>query len=151
MKGANKSRKLSDATKIRTRKILRRVANGETILDAAQKEGYSYETARSGRVTVTRSWNELLEEYLSDDKLIKATTDGLESKQLVKVGKKTEAVPDMSVRHKFLSTALKLRSKFPIEKFEFDHKLSNDDRTDTDVESRIQKLESFFTKKPNKK
>lgn len=32
-----------------------------------------------------------------------------------------------------------------------EHVFANDDRTDTDVESRIQKLESFFTKKPNKK
>lgn len=32
-----------------------------------------------------------------------------------------------------------------------EHVFANDDRTDTDVESRIQKLENFFTKKSNKK
>lgn len=95
--------------------------------------GYSARTARNPKkLTESKGWEELLEQYLPDDLLSRKLKEGLEANKqlatrpifkkeaptsqsagevpLATTGEFIE-VPDMAVRHKYVETALKVKGK----------------------------------------
>ena len=108
---------------IKQRKAYKEVLKGSTITSAMVKSGYSETTASTtGKLTNTKGWKELLDKTISDRKLVKVLDEGLISgKRVFKNNNETGEIedmgvePDYAVRHKYLETGLKLKSKFPKE------------------------------------
>ena len=89
--------------------VMDRVENGSTMKDALVKAGYSKNTAKAPtKITKSSGWLELLEKHIPDKKLTKVLEQGLDATD--------KELPDYAVRHKYLETGLKLKSKFPQEK-----------------------------------
>lgn len=92
------------------------VENGGNISKAMRDAGYSPETAKSpSKLTESLAWQDLMEKHFSDAKISKIIDEGLKA---MKENAKMVEVPDHATRHKFVETALKLKSKFPAEKHE---------------------------------
>jgi len=92
------------------------VANGSTKKEAMVEAGYSERTARAPtKVTNSRGWEQLMEEYLPDDLLAEIHNDGLKATDFK--GKK-----DYAVRHKYLDTAYKLKGRHAPDKLDVDTK-----------------------------
>lgn len=97
---------------IKQRKAIEMVGKGMPITKAMKEAGYAESTSENTtKLTRSNAWNELLSKKLSDDKLLKVLNEGLEADR--KLGDELE--PDYSVRHKYLETGLKLKSRFPKE------------------------------------
>jgi hypothetical protein len=140
------TRKTSDTAKLRNKRIVKKVLKGKTIRVAAREEGLSPSYADSGHLTSSRGWQELMDEFLPDDDLIKLAKDGLSAEQTIILGGVPVEVPDMRARHKFLETALKLKSRFPNDKVDINHTILDDPRTDEEIEREIEEARKFFTK-----
>lgn len=96
--------------------------NGGNVSKAMREAGYSEATINNpSNLTKTKSWEQLLEEYAPDDLLTRKLEEGLDANRVisaVNTGKQASGattdfieVPDHSVRHKYLETALKLKRK----------------------------------------
>lgn len=74
--------------------------------------GYSPATAKNpDKLTESPAWEQLLEEYFPDDKILRVLDEGLDAFE--KAGN-----PDFSNRHRYADTVLKLKRKYPAEKHE---------------------------------
>ena len=80
-------------------------ANGGNMTQALIKRGYSPAYAGSGKITKSKTWIELLEQYLPDKKLAQVTNEGL------RANLPHDDTPDYNVRHKYLETSLKVKGK----------------------------------------
>lgn len=100
------------------------VENGGNVSKGMRDAGYSPATAKTPqKLTESKGWLELLDEYIPDDKLQEVLKDGLEAQRIISAmntGKQAAGatsdfieVPDHAVRHRFLDTALKLKDKYP--------------------------------------
>lgn len=113
------------------------VGNGGNITKAMRAAGYAEATINTPqKLTESKTWQELLDEYIPDSLLREKIKEGLDAnKQLAaRVVFKKDAptsqsahelpvatsstddfieVADMAVRHKYLETALKVKDKFP--------------------------------------
>jgi len=96
---------------VRLKKTFKKVVDsgGKISVGRAMIEsGYSEKTAKSPiKVTESKSWKELLEQYLPDEKLAKVANQGLEATKK----EDKERVPDHYIRHRYLETSLKLKGK----------------------------------------
>ncbi len=112
------------------------VENGGNVSRGMKDAGYSKNTASTPqKLTESRGWEELVEEYLPDQKINEKISEGLEAnKQLAaRVIFRKDAptsqsagelplassttddfieVPDFAVRHKYVETALKVKGRF---------------------------------------
>ncbi len=85
------------------------VENRGNISKSMLEAGYNETTAKNPKnLTESKGWKELLDKSISDRKLIKVLDDGLEAIN-------EREIPDYAVRHKYLETGLKLKSRFPKE------------------------------------
>lgn len=104
---------------------------GKSVSGAMRAAGYSPKTAKNPeKLTKSKSWEELLEEYIPDDLLAQKINEGLEANRTISanviiksndptVKEKTANsrtvdfidVPDHAVRHKFVETSLKIKGK----------------------------------------
>lgn len=91
---------------------------GALMVDA----GYSKSTSETPqRLTASKSWQELMDEYLPDEKLQQVHAEGLEATRVVSAvntGKDASAssndfidVPDYAVRKQYLELAYKVKNK----------------------------------------
>ena len=94
--------------------------NGGNISKAMRKAGYSDSVSkRTDKLTNTKGWNELMEEYLPDKDLAKVHKEGLEAiKRSTSLTEPDQIDPDFPTRHKYLDTAYKLKGKYAPEKFQ---------------------------------
>lgn len=77
---------------------------------AMEVAGYSKQTSKNPiNLTNTKSWGELLNQYLPNDLLIKMTLEGLRA--TIPVGNTGECLPNHAIRHRYLETALKIKGK----------------------------------------
>ena len=100
------------------------VSNGGKVIPAMKKAGFSPAYAKSGKLQKTRTWNELLEDYLPDKLLVKVAKEGLRANKTVSaiiVGKTADEsthdfidVPDMPTRQRYLETSLKMKNKLTV-------------------------------------
>lgn len=80
------------------------VENRGNISKAMRDAGYAEKTAKNPKnLTESRGWQELVQEYLPDDLLVKVHKDGLEN-------------DDANTRHRYLDTAYKLKGSYAPEK-----------------------------------
>jgi len=83
--------------------------NGGNISQAMKTAGYSESVSkRTDKLTNTKGWQELVEEYLPDSELARVHQEGLRATNIDK--------PDFSVRHKYLDTAYKLKGSYAPER-----------------------------------
>lgn len=96
--------------------------HGTSVSAAMRAAGYSPNTAKNPMLlTKSKSWEELLEQYIPDDKLAIKIEEGLEANRIISAintGKQASAatsdfieVPDFAVRHKYVETSLKIKGK----------------------------------------
>lgn len=101
--------------KLRIRKVFKKVLeNGGKGLGKAMIEGgYSPASATTPqKMTETKSWEMLLEEYLPDDLLTQTAQEGLKATQVKSSFTEPDRViPDYSVRQRYLETTLKMKKK----------------------------------------
>ena len=86
---------------------------GKPLGQIMREEGYADNTADNPqRVTETKSWEMLLEEYLPDDLLTKTAQEGLKATQVkTSFTEPDKVIPDYSVRQRYLETTLKMKKK----------------------------------------
>jgi len=86
---------------------------GMPIGKAMKEAGYTEATSKTPkRLTATKGWAELLEEYLPDKKIIKALDEGiLATKWRGSFTEPDKKVEDYAVRAKYTELALKVKGK----------------------------------------
>lgn len=105
------------ATEKQTKALENLVGNGGNVTKAMREAGYSEATANTPqKLTESKGWQELVEEYLPDDLLAKVNKEGLEAVRIT--GEEGSATPDYATRHRYLETALKIKDKFPSKKLD---------------------------------
>lgn len=120
------------ATKKQKKAVAKMVENGGVASKAMIESGYSEATAKTPqKLTESKGFKELLEQYIPDDELVKIHKEGLHATKLngvggMKVGlKKGEfedighadiETPDYPTRHKYLDTAYKIKGSYAPEK-----------------------------------
>ena len=94
------------------------VANGGKMKPAVIAAGLSPAYAQSGKFQKTKGWQELIDKYISEDKLVKVHSEGLNAgKKVFKNNNSTGEIeevyfePDYAVRHKYLETGYKIRRR----------------------------------------
>lgn len=87
--------------------------HGTGIGKAMLSEGYTKATAKNpSNVTDSKSWAMLMAEYLPDDLLTKVAREGLAATMMkTSFTEPDKTIPDYSVRHRYLETALKMKGK----------------------------------------
>ena len=96
--------------------------NGGNISKAMRDAGYSPATAKNpDKLTETRAWQDMIEEYLPDEDLLRVNKEGLEATRVISAianGKQASGattdfieVPDHATRHKYLETAYKVKGR----------------------------------------
>ncbi len=79
--------------------------NGGNISKAMRSAGYTPVTAHhTEKLTQSKGWQELMDEYLPDSLLAKVHQEGLNLK------------PEHPTRHRYLDSAYKIKDKYPAEK-----------------------------------
>ena len=86
---------------------------GKPLGQIMREEGYADNTADNPqRVTETKSWEMLLEEYLPDDLLTKVAKEGLGATMMkTSYPEADRMLPDFPTRQRYLDTALKMKGK----------------------------------------
>jgi len=107
---------------IKQRKAAQKVVENHGNISRAMLEaGYTPASAKNPKnLTESRGWNELMEEYLSDEKLFKAHEDALEANKVISAHSAKEAtaetddfieVPDHAIRLKAAELGYKVKGK----------------------------------------
>ncbi len=99
---------------LRQKKALKAIVeNGGKISTGMRAAGYSPATAENpSKLTSTKGWAELLEEYLPDSKIVKALDDGImATKWRGSFTEPDKKVEDYAVRAKYTELALKVKGK----------------------------------------
>lgn len=81
------------------------------ISKAMVEAGYTPATAKSPqKLTMSKGWAKLMEEYFPDEDLVKVHKEGLHATRIFSSHTEPDKeVPDHPTRHKFLETAYKLK------------------------------------------
>jgi len=103
----------------KTMKIM--VTNGGKLEPAMKASGFSKAYAESGKLAKTKTWKQLLDQYLPDDLLAQKAREGLDANRVISAintGKDITGttsdfieVPDLATRHRYLETSLKMQNK----------------------------------------
>lgn len=93
---------------VRQKLAFKKVIKGKSISGAMREVGYSPTTSVvTTKLTKSKGWQELIDKYISEEKLAKVHSEGLNATK--KEG--DEEVADYAVRHKYLETGYKVRGK----------------------------------------
>lgn len=111
---------------MKQKQAFEKVVKGSSITKAMKDVGYAKTTStRTNKLTNSDGWKKLLEKHIPDSKLAKVLNEGLQAgKKIFKNNNETREIEevgydiDFAVRHKYLETGLKLKSKFPNEKID---------------------------------
>jgi len=114
--------------------VASKVVDNRTIEQAMVEAGYSPKTA-STNLTQSKGWQELMDKYLPDEKIMQKVDEGLEATKVISaivINKKDSPtsqamgeglpdansrtndfidVPDYAVRHKYVETSLKIKGR----------------------------------------
>jgi len=115
--------------KIVASKIFANRGSKDTVKKIMKDAGYSDAYAKNPQqLTTTRSWRQLMDKYLPDEKIVKKIDEGLEANRVISAvntakqasGGTTDfiEVPDFAIRHKYVETSLKIKGKLDTEKEE---------------------------------
>lgn len=142
-----KKREKTSSVVIRQKKVLKEMlANDGKLEPAVRKAGYSKNYARAGRFQKTKTWKDLLEEYLPDDELQKKHKQLLNQKTKLRFkGVEIGEVDETDVQAKALDMAYKLKGKYAPEKFQ--NVSPYEDMTLEELNEEIEKIERKLKKK----
>lgn len=89
------------------------VENGGNISKAMRDAGYSPATAKNpDKLTKSDAWQELMEKYLPDEKLLEVGEEGLDAWKIHSSHTEPDKqIPDYQTRAKYLELALKLKKR----------------------------------------
>jgi len=131
-------------------KVLEKRGKRVSVSAAMREVGYSPATAKNPQqLTKSKTWKELLKEFLPDDELARVHREQLEATDVVFRGKKRIEVPDNRARLTAVDMGYKLKGKYAAEKLEIDdpyERMSNGELAD-----KIAKLKAHLLKKRVKK
>ena len=99
---------------IRQKKTLENLAgNGGKLGPAMREAGYSEDYVNNPqKLAKTKTWEELLEQYLPDDKLARKIDEGLEATRIqTSPTEGDKVVKDFAVIQRYVETALKVKGK----------------------------------------
>lgn len=99
---------------IRQKKVISAVVeNGGNVSKAMREAGYSEAYSKNPqKIVQTKTWEELLDEYLPDDLLTKVALEGLFAKRIqTSPTEGDREVEDYAVRQRYLETSLKMKGK----------------------------------------
>lgn len=98
------------AVAIKHKMVLKKMLEKGVSKEQAMKEvGYSDNYASHGNIIKSKTWPELMEEFLPDDLLSKVHREGLGA---TKSTKEFGEVEDYDARHKYLDSAYKLKKRY---------------------------------------
>lgn len=99
----------------------KKVLKGTSISKAMSEVGYADSTSKStGKLTRTKGWQELVDKYISEEKLMKVHAEGLNAYKIKQgavlggeIGLQSAEIqePDFATRHKYLETGYKVRGR----------------------------------------
>lgn len=95
------------------RAALKTLENGGNVSKAMREVGYSASVAKNPqKLTQSKGWEEFLDEYFPDSKLLEVGKNGLDATKLAtSFTEADQFIPDWPTRHKYLETALKLKKR----------------------------------------
>ena len=104
---------------IKHKRAFEKVVKGSSLAKAMREVGYAKSTAkRTNKLTNTKGWQELMDKFISEEKLAKVHAEGLEAGKTIYKNNVTSGEieevgfePDYAVRHKYLETGYKVRKK----------------------------------------
>lgn len=107
---------------VKQKVAFREVVKGSTLTAAMRKANYSPSTAkRTNKLTNTKGWQELMDTFISDEKLAKVHNEGLRATNPFNkiVGRDSKGAPtyemvkvaDYSTRHKYLESGYKIKGR----------------------------------------
>ncbi len=98
----------------RQRKALKEIVeNGGNVSKGMEAAGYTHATAKTPqKLTQSKGWEELLDEYLPDELLTNVAKEGLNATQVkTSLTEPDRIIPDYGVRQRYLETVLKMKGK----------------------------------------
>ena len=98
---------------VKQKLAVKKVLNGIPIAQAMREVGYSKKTAaNTTKLTQSKAFHEMLDEIISDEKLLKVHDDGLTAFRVLFTPEGEQiTIPDFGVRHKYLQTGYELKNK----------------------------------------
>lgn len=123
---------------IRQKKAVKRLIEngGKSLSQAMVDVGYSPGYAHNPhKIKNTKSWNELMKEYLPEEDLAKIHQEQLHAEKLQPIGGKTKVVKDNDARLRALDLGYKIRGLYAPKKISITD--DNGDLTDEDLEREI--------------
>ena len=99
------------------------VVKGSTLTAAMKKAGYSESAVkRTNKLTETKGWAELVEDFISDKALAKVHKEGLSATTYFNeiTGRDSKGapeynlkkIPDFGIRHKYMESGYKLKGRY---------------------------------------
>lgn len=141
MESKKKDRR-KDSSRLKQKIVVKNlVENGGSIGKAVRDAGYSEAYATSGKITKTKTWAELMEEFLPDDTLAKTHQEALEAKKIVVAGGVAleTGLADHDIRMKALEMAYKLKGLFAADKIQI---MPGSDLSDEDLDKEIERTKN---------
>jgi hypothetical protein len=92
----------------RHKKAAKNIGKYRTEAEALLMSDYSKSYAKSGNIKKTKGWQELMDEALPDEELLRVHKEGLRATK--------DNEPDFKVRREYLSEAYKTKGKYAAEK-----------------------------------
>lgn len=100
---------------IRQKLAVKKVLKGTPIKHAMVEAGYAASTAdTTGKLTRSKGFKELIDKYISEDKLAKVHSEGLKATRhqpATEWQDEREDIPDYATRFRYLETGYKLRGR----------------------------------------
>lgn len=148
-KGVNNSKSGKQPPSVRQKLAFKRlVEKGGSVSAGMRAVGYSPATAKTpSKLTKSRSWNQLMDQYISDDLLSKVHNEQLQATRPVIIGKTIiKMFPDNDARNKAVDMGYKLKAKYTPEQIELT-KRKYQDLNNKDLAERLVVLKKFLLKK----
>lgn len=99
---------------VRQKVAFKEVVNGSTLTKAMKTANYSPETVkRTNKLTRTKGWAELVDDFISDKELLRVHKEGLAATRMSNsLTSPDEILPDYLVRHKYLDSGYKIKGRY---------------------------------------
>lgn len=132
---------------IKVKKVISKmVANGGNIEKAVRESGYSAAYARSGKITKTKAWQEYVDEFFSDEEILKVHKELIEATKPIinKDGLVVDYIDDYSVQIRALDMAYKIKGKYKPTQIAITNPYEN--LTDEELTREIERIEKEMRK-----
>ncbi len=120
--------------------------NGKSVTGAMRKAGYSPKTNTPSQLTKTKTWEDLMEEFMPESLISRVHNEQMSATKPVVIAGKVKMFPDNDARLKATDMGIKLRGKYAPDQITLT-KRKYQDLSNTDLMALQNKLKDFLTKK----